>query len=116
MARTVHEMESLVLSPQLAAISWVAAELPGLRRLGAQLRSSAQERLLVSLNEQNQATVGDCLQVFYNLRSLGEVVLLAVDETVKATAEVSAVRTTAANATTTTTTTSGRICCIGVRA
>lgn len=63
MAKTVHEMESLVRIPQLAAVKIVAAEIPGLRRLGQQLRSSAQERLLVALNEQNQATVGDCLQV-----------------------------------------------------
>jgi hypothetical protein len=44
-------------------VSLVAAEVPGLRRLGQQLRSSARERLMTALNEQNQATVGDCLQV-----------------------------------------------------
>ena len=63
MAKTLREMETLVSVPQVAAIAQVAVTIPGLRRLGSQLRRSAQERLLIALNEQNQTTVGDCLQV-----------------------------------------------------
>jgi hypothetical protein len=49
----------------------------------------AQERLLLALRERNQATVAACLQIYFNLQSLPEIVLLAVDHTVRQTVELS---------------------------
>jgi hypothetical protein len=43
---------------------------------------------LSALADRNQAYVAASLQVFFNLQSLPEVVLLAIDATVKETAEL----------------------------
>ena len=67
----------------LQDISFVAKQIPGIQRFGQQLRRTAQEKLIVTLKDRNQAAVATTLQVFYNLNCLPEIVLLAIDSTIR---------------------------------
>ena len=49
----------------------------------------AQDRLLSAVCDKNQAAIASSLQVFYNLDSLAEVLLLVIDATVKHTVDAS---------------------------
>lgn len=64
-------------------ISFVVKQVPGIQRFGQQLRRTAQEKLVATLKERNQAAVATSLQVFYNLNCLPEIILLAIDFTVR---------------------------------
>jgi hypothetical protein len=88
-AKTLHELEALIAIPSLLAIEMVAGHAGSIRAFGQQLREASKERLLAGLRDRNQAVVADCLQIFFNLHSLPEVVLLAIDTAVRATADVS---------------------------
>lgn len=88
-ARTLHELEQLVAAPSLQGLEMVSAHAFGIRTFGSQLREASKERLLVGLRDRNQAVVADCLQIFFNLHSLPEIVLLAVDSAVRATVDIS---------------------------
>lgn len=65
MAKIVIELETLLQIPTLASLEIVKKQIDGIKRLGSQLRSIAQEKLLESLEEQNQATIAECLQVLF---------------------------------------------------
>lgn len=88
-AKTISDLEQLLDLPALSEISYVAEHASSIRQFGQQLRRRSQDRLLSSLKERDQASVASSLQVFFNLQTLPEVVLLAIDTTVKLTAEVS---------------------------
>jgi len=88
-AKTISDLESLLDLPALAEIKYVSEHASAIRQFGQQLRRRAQDRLLSSLRERDQASVASSLQVFFNLQSLPEVVLLAVDATVRQTVELS---------------------------
>ena len=64
-------------------IGFVAKQIPGIQRFGQQLRRTAQEKLIVTLKDRNQAAVATTLQVFYNLNCLPDIVLLAIDSTIR---------------------------------
>lgn len=51
--------------------------------LGEELRHSAQDRLFESLKDRSQASIAACLQIFFHLQSLPQVLLLAIDLVVK---------------------------------
>ena len=89
-AKTVQELEQLLQSPQLVSLSIVSSQVSQIRTFGDQMRDLAQVKLLEALRDQDQATVADCLQVFFNLQSLSQVVLMAIDATVKDTIELCA--------------------------
>jgi hypothetical protein len=63
MAKIVQELETLLRSPALSSLAIVKDQVETIKRIGSQLRSSSQEQLLAALNEQNQATIAECLQV-----------------------------------------------------
>lgn len=63
MAKIIQELEMLLRSPALSALAVVKGQVENIKRLGSQIRSVSQERLLVALDEQNQSTVAECLQV-----------------------------------------------------
>jgi hypothetical protein len=63
MAKIVQELETLLRSPALSSLAIVKESTGTIKRVGSQLRSSSQEQLLNALNEQNQATIAECLQV-----------------------------------------------------
>lgn len=88
-AKTLHELEQLIKVPQLQAVHMVVQHAPSIRTFGEQLREASKERLLVALRDRNQAVVADCLQIFFNLQSLPEIVVLAVDNAVRATSDIS---------------------------
>lgn len=88
-AKTINELEALLDLPALAEISMVAEHAPRIRQFGQQLRRRAQDRLLAALKERDQASVASSLQVFFNLQSLPEVILLAIDATVRQTVDIS---------------------------
>lgn len=88
-AKTLYELEQLIVVPELQAVEMVTGHAASIRTFGTQLRQASKERLLVGLRDRNQAVVADCLQIFFNLHSLPEIVLLAVDNAVRATADVS---------------------------
>lgn len=57
------------------------------KSFGKSIRLLAQDRLLAAILDKNQASIANSLQVFYNLESLPEILLLVVDSTVKRTVE-----------------------------
>jgi chaperonin cofactor prefoldin len=63
MAKIIQELETLLRSPALSSLAIVKSQTEIIKRMGSQLRSLSQERLLNALDEQNQATVAECLQV-----------------------------------------------------
>lgn len=88
-AKYVNELEGLLNQPSLQNITIVMDQTSPIRSFGLQLRQVAQERLLVALRERNQATMAGCLQIFFNLQSLPEILLLAIDSTVRFAVELS---------------------------
>ena len=63
LARVLHELELLVSLPTLSLVETVVEARPDIESFGAQLRKSAQNILLLSLQEQNQANLSSALQV-----------------------------------------------------
>jgi hypothetical protein len=63
MAKIIYELEAMLRLPTLSSLAIVKGQMESIKRLGSQLRSSAQEKLLTALDEQNQTTVAECLQV-----------------------------------------------------
>ena len=90
-AKSLHELEGVLAIPALLEVAFVAQQVKAIQEFGRQLRQLAQEKLLSALREKNQAYVAASLQVFFNLQSLPEIVLLAIDTTVKQTVEISRV-------------------------
>lgn len=90
-AKILYELEQFLDIPQLHAVSLVSSNASTIRAFGRRLRDAARTRLLSALRERNQAAVADCLQIFFNLDSLPEIVLLAVDNVVKSAADISMV-------------------------
>jgi hypothetical protein len=88
-AKILSELESLIIIPSLLEISLVSIHVNDIKNFGIQLREKAQEMLLIALKERNQASIATSLQVFFNLQSLPEIILLAIDLTIKSTVEIS---------------------------
>eukprot|EP00605_Chrysophyceae_sp_TOSAG23-4_P001608 GSChrysophyteH1.ASY1.ANO1.1768.1 assembled CDS len=88
-ARLVNELESLLKTPELQHIDFVTTNAPSVLRFGTSLREVTQSRLLLAVRDKDQSVVASCLQTFYNLDALPEVLLLAVDTTVKSTIDMS---------------------------
>ena len=88
-AKILHELEQLISITELQSIDIVAEHAASIRTFGKQLREASKERLLAGLKDRNQAVVADCLQIFFNLNSLPEIVLLAIDTAVRSTSDVS---------------------------
>ena len=86
-AKTVSELEKLLTNPPLVEIKLVADCASQVKAFGKNIRLLAQDRLLASIQEKNQASIANSLQVFYNLESLPEIILLVVDSTVKRTVD-----------------------------
>jgi hypothetical protein len=82
-------MEKLLCNPALLEIKCVSDYAPTVRTFGSSVRMLAQERLLAAIVEKNQAAMANSLQVFYNMDSLPEILLLVVDSTVKRTVDAS---------------------------
>ena len=78
-----HPSGNTVESCTLHDISFVANDIPAIQRFGQKLRRTAQEQLIVTLKDRNQAAVATSLQVFFNLNCLPEIVLLAIDSTIR---------------------------------
>jgi hypothetical protein len=89
-AKLVYELESLIHVPILCDITAVSSSAESICKLGQQLRQSAQDRFIVAIKDGSQASIAACLQIFYHLQILPEVILLAIDHVVKATADASA--------------------------
>eukprot|EP01034_Spumella_vulgaris_P034218 gene34218-42193_t len=88
-AKTLSELERLLLNPKLLEIKFVSDYVGSVKMVGKNIRMLAQERLLSAIVDKNQAAIASSLQVFYNLDSLPEIVLLVVDQTVRSTVEAS---------------------------
>ncbi len=86
-AKTVSELEKLLTNAPLLEIKLVADCASQVKAFGKSIRLLAQDRLLASIQEKNQASIANSLQVFYNLESLPEIILLVVDSTVKRTVD-----------------------------
>jgi len=86
-ARTVSELEKLLANAPLLEIKLVADCASQVKSFGKNIRLLAQDRLLAAIQDKNQASIANSLQVFYNLESLPEIILLVVDSTVKRTVE-----------------------------
>ena len=82
-AKTLNELERLLLNPKLVEIKYVADCVTNIKLFGKNIRLLAQDRLMSSVVEKNQAAIASSLQVFYNLQSLPEVILMIIDSTVK---------------------------------
>ena len=83
----MSELEKLLTNAPLLEIKLVADCASQVKSFGKNIRLLAQDRLLAAILEKNQASIANSLQVFYNLESLPEIILLVVDSTVKRTVE-----------------------------
>ncbi len=90
-AKILFELEQFLNVPSLQAVQLVSSNANAIRLFGRRLREAARGRLISALRDRNQAAVADCLQIFFNLESLPEIVLVAVDHVVKAAADISVV-------------------------
>lgn len=88
-AKILFELETLLSLPLLSNIKIVVENSSNIRRFGLQMRQKAQEQLLQSLKECNRSLVGSSLQIFYNLNSLPEILIYAIDNTVRRAIELS---------------------------
>ena len=88
-AKILFELETLLSLPLLSNIKLVIENSSNIRRFGSQLRQKAQEQLLQSLKDCNRSLVGSSLQIFYNLNSLPEILIYAIDNTVRRAIELS---------------------------
>ena len=88
-AKVIFELETLIKNENLRDIEYVSSNSTIVKSLGSKLRVLSQEKLLNALKDKNQASVASSLQIFYNLQSLPEIVLLAIDVTVKNAMEIS---------------------------
>lgn len=82
-ARILHELECLADLPSLCKVSAVVAGRHDIDHFGKYIRHTAHKVLLAALRDQNAANLSSALQVFLHLGALPEVVLYAVDNTVK---------------------------------
>ncbi len=80
-------LEKLLQSPRLLEVQLVSDCALSIKTFGKDIRILAQDRLLKAISEKNQASIASSLQVFYNLESLPEVILLAIDSAVHRTVE-----------------------------
>ena len=87
-SRQVAELEALMAQPRLTGITIVSESVEELRAFASYLRAASQTVLLSSLQDQDQASLTSALQVFFQLGSLPEAVLLAIDHTVRLVADV----------------------------
>ena len=89
LARTINELEVLLKNKEIKDIAVVNSQARTISRIGVSLREIAQNKLLIALKDKDQATMASCLQLFFNLQSLPEILLLAVDTAVKGMVDVS---------------------------
>lgn len=82
-------METLIGYSTLCDIKAVSSSSDYIRSIGRQLRESAQTRFLSSIKDRSQASIAACLQIFFHLQCLPEVLLLAIDHVVKETVDAS---------------------------
>eukprot|EP01038_Epipyxis_sp_PR26KG_P011157 gene11157-14969_t len=88
-AKTLSELEKILKNQRLLEIKFVAENVTNIKLFGQNLRLLAQDRLLQAIADKNQASIASSLQVFYNLESLPEVILMVIDHIVKQTVELS---------------------------
>lgn len=65
----------------------IRSSAAAIKQFASSIRVLAQNRLLEAAAEKNQAAMANYLQVFYNLDSLPEIVMMAIDQNVKLTLE-----------------------------
>ena len=70
-------------------IKFVNDSSTNIKLFGKNIRLLAQDRLLSSITDKNQASIASSLQVFYNLQCLPEIVMMVIDISVKKTADLS---------------------------
>ena len=87
-SRHLAELETLLQLPRLKGVSLVSESASELHDFGGYVRAAAQGVLLASLQDQDSASLSSALQVFFQLGSLPEVVLMAADHTVRLVADV----------------------------
>ena len=81
-AKLISELESLLKNPKLVKIQIINHSITNIKLFGQNLRLLAQDRLLEAIQEKNQAAIANSLQVFYNLDSLPEIILMVIDHMV----------------------------------
>ena len=82
-AKYLNELESLLSERSLTEVTIVKEQITFIKKFGVSLRSQAQEGLIVALKDRNQANVGAALQIFFNLQSLSEIIMFALDAIIK---------------------------------
>lgn len=88
-AKVVAELEKLLTIPNIQGIALVQQNVATIKSFGSNIRMLAQTKLLEATAEKNQAAMAHYLQVFFNLDSLPEILLLTVDQTVRLAADAS---------------------------
>lgn len=88
-AKVVAELEKLLTIPNIQGIQLVQQNVATIKSFGSNIRMLAQTKLLEATAEKNQAAMAHYLQVFFNLDSLPEILLLTVDQTVRLAADAS---------------------------
>ena len=62
-AKIIADLENLIINPNLQDVNFVTEQSDKILKIGQLVRQVAQDKLLISLRERNQASVASCLQV-----------------------------------------------------
>jgi hypothetical protein len=86
-AKNVADLEALIANvvPGFQELELVKQATPQIQRCGARIREIAEAKFLAALGGLNQAAIGSALQVFFNLKSLPEIILRGIDHVVAVT-------------------------------
>lgn len=86
-AKIVFELESLVNSKCLDGINYVSENSIVILLFSKELRFNCREKLITAVEEKNQTNISNCLQIFFNLQTLPEAMLMVMDNKLKAAVE-----------------------------
>jgi hypothetical protein len=73
-ALPLFELETMIQTDDLTGIDLVDAEMPFIKRSGSELRQQSQQMLITALQDRNQSHIGTCLQTFFHLEALPQII------------------------------------------
>eukprot|EP00928_Gymnodinium_smaydae_P020213 TRINITY_DN17817_c0_g3_i1.p1 TRINITY_DN17817_c0_g3~~TRINITY_DN17817_c0_g3_i1.p1 ORF type:complete len:819 (+),score=186.72 TRINITY_DN17817_c0_g3_i1:333-2459(+) len=79
-AHTLHELESALEGSGLHRVDALRAEVAWIRETGVKIRRAADEELRTGTRQSNQISLGNALQVFFNLECMQPKVLALMQE------------------------------------
>jgi hypothetical protein len=88
-AKLVNELEGLLANDDLHKLAYLTTRDKSIVKFGSALRLIAKQKLLQALKDSDQAGTASCLQIFFNLQSLPDTIVYAVDAHIHQAVELS---------------------------